>query len=160
MDRSDFVDDSEKDVSVLSVDGIEIYRIRPSTIGVEAPGVDVGTFACTFTAPTHYRPAQCKYRCLKNKHFTRFSCMPTLRQVHAILKEYSPLIYFHPKEKYLCSSLDFLFSNGTQLFHSENGSAGPGTAITANGANLPQGGTNDGSYWIGLPADANWRKIS
>ncbi|KMZ61767.1 hypothetical protein ZOSMA_4G00520 [Zostera marina] len=158
--RTDFMDDSEKvdePSSVLSVDGVEIYRVRPSRRGVESPCVDVGTFACSTAVPipTHHSPI----RCLKNKHFTRYSSMPTLRQIDAVLKEYSPLIYFHPNEKYLCSSVEFLFSSGAQLFHLENGSTSPATQITTTGSNLPQGRNNsDGSYWISLPTDVNRRK--
>ncbi|CAL9760531.1 unnamed protein product [Musa acuminata subsp. burmannicoides] len=76
--------------------------------------------------------------------------MPNLRQVEALMQAYSPWIYFHPDEIYFPSSVSWFFDNGALLY--QKGNQNP-TSIDSGGSNLPQGDSNDGTYWIDLPAD-------
>ncbi|KAL9662824.1 hypothetical protein QQ045_027658 [Rhodiola kirilowii] len=64
---------------------------------------------------------------------------------------YAPLVYFHPDEEHLPSSVDWFFDNGALLYHQGN-EANP-VRIDSKGSNLPQGGTNDGAFWLDLPVD-------
>ncbi|KAE8726856.1 hypothetical protein F3Y22_tig00005974pilonHSYRG00201 [Hibiscus syriacus] len=64
---------------------------------------------------------------------------------------YSPWIYFHPKETYLPSSVTWFFVNGALLY--TKGEESNPVPIEQTGSNLPQGGSNDGNYWLDLPVD-------
>jgi hypothetical protein len=77
--------------------------------------------------------------------------MPTLDQVQAIFQAYSPRIYFHPDEEYLPSSARWYFTNGALLYKKDEESKP--VPIESTGSNLPQGGSNDGSYWLDLPVE-------
>ena len=143
--RSDFTDPCETSETIWEFGSFKIYDVRPSNRGIEAPGVRVGTFEAqngTLRPPS--------IACLKNNNPIP-NHMPNLEQVNAILKKHSPVMYLHPDEEYFPSSVEWFFSNGAQLHTKGQGSA---INIPPNGSNLPQGGKNDGAYWIDLPADA------
>ncbi|KAK9056057.1 hypothetical protein SSX86_027144 [Deinandra increscens subsp. villosa] len=79
--------------------------------------------------------------------------MPNLNQIEALIQAYSPVIYFHPDEPFLPSSVDWFFQNGALLYHKGNESKPD--PIQRNGSNLPQGGSNDDTYWLDLPLDGS-----
>ncbi|KAD7479030.1 hypothetical protein E3N88_02166 [Mikania micrantha] len=79
--------------------------------------------------------------------------MPNLNQIKALIQTYSPVIYFHPDEQYLPSSVDWFFQNGALLYH--KGDESKPTRVDNNGLNLPQGGSNDDTYWLDLPLDGS-----
>ncbi|KAL6125239.1 hypothetical protein ACLB2K_073298 [Fragaria x ananassa] len=64
---------------------------------------------------------------------------------------YAPFIYFHPDEVYLPSSVGWFFTNGALLYNKDQ-EQNP-VPIEPTSANLPQGGSNDGAYWLDLPVD-------
>ncbi|CAI9266071.1 unnamed protein product [Lactuca saligna] len=41
----------------------------------------------------------------------------SVAQINALIQEYSPRFYFHPKETYLPASTTWYFTNGVQLYH-------------------------------------------
>lgn len=146
--RFDFTDESEADswiwtqgAAVESDNGLNVYGVRPKVRGTKAEALSVGTFIVNTAPPLS---------CLKNKNLT-LSTMPNLSQIQALFQTYSPYIYFFPKENYLPSSVNWYFSNGALLY--KIGEESNPTPIEPNGSNLPQGGSNDGSYWLDLPAD-------
>ncbi|CAM0906438.1 unnamed protein product [Alopecurus aequalis] len=150
--RADFTDACEAEESVWNSDkdGFSATTVRPAVRGMDARGVHTGTFqvhAQSGTAPT--------LACLKNNSASYTSCMPDLAQVHAILAAYSPQVYLHPNDPYLPSSVPWYFENGALLY--QNGNQTP-TPVTADGSNLPQGGGNDGAYWLDLPVDKGQRE--
>ncbi|KAJ0762285.1 putative vacuolar protein sorting-associated protein [Helianthus annuus] len=79
--------------------------------------------------------------------------MPDLNQIEALIQAYAPVIYFHPDEQYLPSSVDWFFQNGALLYHKGNESKPD--LVERNGSNLPQGGSNDETYWLDLPLDGS-----
>nr|XP_043621911.1 uncharacterized protein LOC122593552 [Erigeron canadensis] len=79
--------------------------------------------------------------------------MPNLNQVKALIQAYSPVIYFHPDEPYLPSSVDWFFQNGALVYH--KGAESKPNPIDKTGSNLPQGGSNDDTYWLDLPVDGS-----
>ncbi|KAJ0693265.1 putative vacuolar protein sorting-associated protein [Helianthus annuus] len=79
--------------------------------------------------------------------------MPNLDQIKALIQTYSPVIYFHPDEQYLPSSVDWFFQNGALLYH--KGDESKPNRVDTNGLNLPQGGSNDDTYWLDLPLDGS-----
>ncbi|KAI7755143.1 hypothetical protein M8C21_026013 [Ambrosia artemisiifolia] len=79
--------------------------------------------------------------------------MPNLKQIEALIQTYSPVIYFHPDEHFLPSSVDWFFQNGALLYHKGNESKP--NLVERNGSNLPQGGSNDDTYWLDLPLDGS-----
>ncbi|KAK1282688.1 hypothetical protein QJS10_CPB22g01245 [Acorus calamus] len=140
--RSDFTEQSENESSVWATDGFNVYNTRPVTRGTQATGVPVGTFSA-ITPPTVVS--------LKNKAFNSYSCMPNMPQIQALMKAYAPWIYFHPDERYFPSSVNWYFKNGARLHQKDSGNAVP---IDPDGSNLPQGGSNDGLYWLDLDGKA------
>ncbi|OAY78346.1 hypothetical protein ACMD2_26541, partial [Ananas comosus] len=144
--RADFTDQSEPDTSLWSTNdgGFSVSSLRPSDRGVQARGVCAGTF----TAQSNGSPST--LACLKNLSAEFTSAMPNLAQIEALMQAYSPVIYLHPDEQFFPSSVTWFFSNGALLY--QKGNPNP-TAIAPDGSNLPQGGSNDGEYWIDLPAD-------
>ncbi|KAG1368787.1 vacuolar protein sorting-associated protein 62 [Cocos nucifera] len=143
--RLDLTDACENDESIWDKDGFSVHGLRPATRGIQALGVWVGTFI----AQANGSPGSSTIACLKNKD-SNFNSMPNLSQIQAIMQAYSPWIYFHPDEEFLPSSVSWFFDNGALLYEKGNPSPAP---ITSNGSNLPQGGSNDGAYWIDLPVD-------
>ncbi|XP_051151707.1 hypothetical protein At1g04090-like [Andrographis paniculata] len=151
--RSDFTDELETDSWIWaqgkdqeSVDGLNIYSSRPKNRGANALSVAAGTFILQ----NGNNSSQLPLSCLQNKNLTS-TTMPNLSQIKALFQTYSPYIYFHPKENYLPSSVNWYFSNGALLY--KKGEESNPTAIEQDGSNLPQGGANDGLYWLDLPID-------
>lgn len=149
--RSDLTETCENDNWIWGTDAasnssdFNIYGLRPSSRGTQALGVSVGTFAANVAGAASPLPLAC----LKNNG-PNPSSMPTLSQIEALLQAYSPLIYFHPDEPYLPSSVSWFFTNGALLY--KQGDSTP-TPIDPTGSNLPKGGSNDDTYWLDLPID-------
>ncbi|KAI9104263.1 hypothetical protein K1719_023099 [Acacia pycnantha] len=150
--RSDLTDEIETDTwiwgSGKSNDSnrFNLYETRPSNRGTQAPGLLVGTFL----AQNGGNNGPLSISCLKNTHLNLAS-MPNLKQIQAVVQAYSPIMYLHPKEEYLPSSVNWFFTNGGLLY--KKGDELHPTPIQPNGTNLPQDHNNDGSYWLDLPAD-------
>ncbi|GFP81511.1 hypothetical protein PHJA_000294400 [Phtheirospermum japonicum] len=147
--RSDFTDESETDNWVWGENGLNVYGLRPKTRGTNAQPLSVGTF----TVQTSTNATQ-PLSCLKNKN-PRITSTPNLNQINTLFQAYSPYIYFHPDENYHPSSVNWFFTNGALLYTKGNES-NPVT-IQPDGSNLPQGGSNDGAYWLDLPVDKQAR---
>ncbi|KAK6158527.1 hypothetical protein DH2020_005841 [Rehmannia glutinosa] len=148
--RSDFTDESEIDgwIWSASVNGLNVYGLRPKIRGTKAQPLSVGTFIVqNNTSDQNYT---LPLSCLKSNN-PNLSSMPNLSQVQALFQTYSPYIYFHPKEIYLPSSVNWFFTNGALLY--KKGEESNPSPIEPNGTNLPQGGSNDDSYWLDLPVD-------
>lgn len=129
--------------------GFEVFNSRPRIRGVQAQGVPVGTFIVR----TNGHDFSSGISCLRNNNFITLSYLPNLKQIEALFEVYSPLIYFHPNENHMPSSVNWYFQQGTLLYSKEEESKP--VPIETDGANLPQGGSNDGAYWIDLPLDDN-----
>ncbi|KAH9623655.1 hypothetical protein KSS87_018994 [Heliosperma pusillum] len=134
-------------------DEFNIYESRPVEKGTQASAVSTGTFtAQTGDGTTSKMPVLvCLKNILKNN-----SSMPNLDQVKTLINSYSPMIYNHPKDIYLPSSVEWFFTNGALLF--TKGQESNPTPIDPIGSNLPQGGSNDGLYWLDLPKDKDARE--
>ncbi|XP_021806029.1 uncharacterized protein LOC110750075 [Prunus avium] len=151
--RSDLTDHCEADSWIWGLgttgdaNGFNVFSLRPSNRGTQAMGVPAGTFVALNGLPS----STIEIACLKNTLSLSNShiYMPNLTQIEALLEVYSPLIYLHPDEAYLPSSVGWFFSNGALLYKKQ----GDAVAIEQTGSNLPQGGSNDGSYWLDLPVD-------
>ncbi|CAI9103265.1 OLC1v1001722C4 [Oldenlandia corymbosa var. corymbosa] len=128
--------------------GLNVYAPRPGSRGPGASGVSAGTFLVTLNGG----PASAQFACLKNVA-ANFSGMPNLAQVQALVQEYSPRLYFHPDESFLPSSVNWFFQKGALLY--TKGQENSPVPVSINGSNLPQGGSNDGTYWIDLPTDGS-----
>ncbi|CAA6667297.1 unnamed protein product [Spirodela intermedia] len=120
--------------------GFNLSRQRPTERGSRATGVAVGTFTAAAAAPP--------LLCLKNSS-SLTSTMPNKAQIEALVKTYSPWIFCHPKDPYFPSSVAWFFTNGATLH--KKGDPIP-IAVDPSGGNLPQGGANDGEYWLDVPA--------
>ncbi|KAK6919267.1 Vacuolar protein sorting-associated protein 62 [Dillenia turbinata] len=144
--RADLTDQCEADTWIWGQGsiGINLFTSRPSTRGIQAQGVSVGTFVASISGATT------PLSCLKNNGDIS-SNMPNLDQIKALFEAYSPYIYFHPDEQCLPSSVNWFFSNGALLYH--KGIESNPVLVHPNGTNLPQGGANDGEYWLDLPQD-------
>lgn len=123
-----------------------MYSVRPGTRGTKAFGVSVGTFVAQIGGVA----SPLSVACLKNTK-SSLSCMPNLKQIEALIQAYSPWVYFHGDEEYLPASVNWFFGNGALLY--KKGEESKPVSIEPNGLNLPQGGPNDGAYWLDLPAD-------
>lgn len=130
--------------------GFNVYSFQPSNRGTKEPGVSVGTFVAQNNAASS--SSSLSLACLKNNKFD-LSSMPNLNQIKELFQAYSPLVYLHPKEIYLPSSVTWYFNNGALLY--KKGEESNPIPIEPNGSNLPKGGSNDGAYWIDLPLDEN-----
>ncbi|CAI9095102.1 OLC1v1030963C1 [Oldenlandia corymbosa var. corymbosa] len=128
----------------------DVYSSRPRVRGIQAQGVRANTFVVKLGDDNDATPS---IACLKNNNFRNFSAMPNVKQIEELLQAYSPVIYFHPAEKYFPSSVNWYFSNGT-LLYSKEAESNP-VSMEHSGANLPQGGSNDGAHWLDLPIDEN-----
>ncbi|OIV92536.1 hypothetical protein TanjilG_02299 [Lupinus angustifolius] len=124
------------------------FDARPSNRGILAPGVHVGTFVAQIGLSS---TSIVSISCLKNINVNSTISMPNLQQIEALVLAYSPVMYLHPDDEYLTSSVNWYFSNGVLLY--KKGEESKPVPIAPNGTNLPQGGTNDGAYWMDLPAD-------
>ncbi|KAK9076150.1 hypothetical protein SSX86_004483 [Deinandra increscens subsp. villosa] len=149
--RADLTDECETDGLFWDAGdgGVRVYSSRPKTRGTQAPGVNAGTFIVEDDNNSSYSISSC----LKNNNFNNMlsSFMPNLAQVNALVQEYSPRIYLHPSETYLPSSTSWYFTNGALLYHV--GDESNPIPVDPTGSNLPQGGSNDGTYWLDLPVD-------
>ncbi|XVF77909.1 hypothetical protein PTKIN_Ptkin14bG0085700 [Pterospermum kingtungense] len=150
--RSDFTDQSENYTWIwgpgkeINANQFNFFSLRPTNIGPQDMGVCVGTFV----AQNPNGGSNAALPCLKNVK-SNMSCMPNRRQIETLFQAYSPWIYFHPDEAYLPSSVNWFFVNGALLY--KKGEEQKPIPIDSTGSNLPQGGSNDGSYWIDLPMD-------
>ncbi|KAF7824460.1 Vacuolar protein sorting-associated protein 62 [Senna tora] len=128
--------------------GFNVYATRPINRGIiQAQGVPIGTFIAQNSASNSTLPLSC----LKNTKTNNFSSMPNLPQIKALIQAYSPIVYLHPDEEYLPSSVNWYFSNGALLY--KKGEESKPIPVDPSGSNLPQGGDNDGAYWLDLPED-------
>lgn len=148
--RSDFTDECEAENLIWAGKDdkhASVYSSRPRNRGIQAQGVPVGGFILL----------QSTISCLKNNNFLKFSSMPNQDQIQELVKLYAPLVYFHSKENYLPSSVNWYFENGALLYAKKGQQEGSGSEssnpvpVQMNGSNLPQGGSNDGEFWIDLP---------
>ncbi|KAL0302533.1 UNVERIFIED_CONTAM: hypothetical protein Sangu_3096800 [Sesamum angustifolium] len=118
--RADFTDEPETDnwiwagAAESSGNGLNVYGLRPKSRGTNAQPLSVGTFIIQNTT-TGDGKSDLSLSCLKNTN-SSLSTSPNLRQVEALFQTYSPYIYFHPKEIYLPSSVNWYFSNGVLLY--------------------------------------------
>ncbi|KAK1375109.1 DUF946 domain-containing protein [Heracleum sosnowskyi] len=121
--------------------GFQFYSPRPIDRGTQALGVSVGTFIAEKDGTT------VSVSCLSNLNFS-YPSMPNIDQVEALIQTYAPMVYFHPDEQYLPSSVNWFFQNGALLY--TKGQESNPVEIAQDGSNLPQNGSNDGTYWIDL----------
>lgn len=149
--RSDLTEQSEADTWVWGIKDMTVSSLRPANRGTEATGVYTGTFS---SQQLNFPPPPPLF-CLKNTKFD-LSSMPSKDQTRALFQAYSPWIYLHPDEDFLPSSVDWVFSNGALLY--QRGNESNSVPIQPNGSNLPQGGSDDGSFWIDYPAEKNERE--
>ncbi|KAK3020168.1 LOW QUALITY PROTEIN: hypothetical protein RJ639_003066 [Escallonia herrerae] len=119
---------------------------RPAETGTQAFGVATGTFIAQNSGTA------VSISCLKNVS-RNLSAMPNLNQVEALVQSYSPWVYFHPDEQYLPSSVSWFFQTGALLY--TKGAESTPISIEPTGSNLPQGGSNDGAYWLDVPIDGS-----
>ncbi|XP_021769464.1 uncharacterized protein LOC110733684 [Chenopodium quinoa] len=152
--REDLVDDSETCGLMLDIFSkfrkisLKVFETRPCNRGMLGKGVSVGTFFCSSTLRT--AGEEMPVVCLKNKNTKWQHGMPNIDQIHTLIHHYGPTIFFHPKEVYFPSSVSWFFVNGALLFKAGQSTGEP---ISADGSNLPCGGTNDGKFWIDIPYD-------
>ncbi|KAK9065636.1 hypothetical protein SSX86_015037 [Deinandra increscens subsp. villosa] len=152
--RVDLTDELEADALLWSSNDVNVYGSRPKVRGREAQGVCVGTFVISKDGDD---VSLSSLSCLKNNNFKNLtSYMPNLDQIDALIQEYSPRFYFHPKEAYFLASTKWYFENGVQLYHT--GDESNPIPVEPTGSNLPQGGSNDGTYWLDLPVDETERE--
>ncbi|XP_010496432.1 PREDICTED: uncharacterized protein LOC104773502 [Camelina sativa] len=145
--RSDLTEKSEADTWVWGTEELTISSMRPANRGTEATGVYTGTFSCQ--RPNSSPPPPPLF-CLNNTRFN-LSSMPSEDQTSLLFKTYSPWVYLHPDEDFLPSSVEWFFSNGALLF--QKGNESNPVPIQPDGSNLPQGGSDDGLFWLDYPAD-------
>ncbi|KGN58638.1 uncharacterized protein LOC101218337 [Cucumis sativus] len=149
--RADLTEQSEKETWIwglkdsIDENGFNIFSFRPTRRDITAAGVSVGTFVAL---PATNSPLP--LLCLRNSASIS-AAMPDVSQISTLFRAYAPLIYFHPKEKFLPSSVNWYFSNGALLYNKSVESKP--VPIDPNGTNLPQGGQNDGGFWLDLPID-------
>nr|XP_043626929.1 uncharacterized protein LOC122598396 [Erigeron canadensis] len=151
--RSDFTEVIEVDKWIwglkndMDPNGFNVYGSRPKDRGVQAKGVSTGSFLVQNIGGSTSLSLPC---CLKNTNDTLLS-MPNLAQIESLIQTYSPIIYFHPDEQYLPSSVSWYFQNGASLY--KKGLENMPIKVELDGSNLPQGGYDDGSCWLDLPTD-------
>lgn len=150
--RSDLTDRSEVHGLILTFEprssdvAFQVWNTRPSHRGMKGQGIPTGTFFCT---TNQQRVDDLLPVCLKNVNFD-LHAMPNLEQTRAMIQHYGPMVFFHPKERFLPSSVSWFFENGAALYARGNSI---GESIDPDGTNLPADGHNDGQYWIDLPND-------
>nr|XP_043621872.1 uncharacterized protein LOC122593518 [Erigeron canadensis] len=125
---------------------IKVFNTKPFRTGMFSKGVPVGTFVSALSDSDFPHVGYC----LRNLN-PNLEAMPNLEQVEALMQHYGPILYFHPDEVYFPSSVPWFFKKGAKLF--KKGKSSNGIPIHPHGTNLPQGGTNDGSYWLDLPPE-------
>ncbi|KAF7835879.1 DUF946 family protein [Senna tora] len=151
--RSDLTDQLEAGSSIWENKGFNIYNTRPTKRGTQALTLVLGTFI----AQNGGSNGPLFMFCLRNTNpNSTTTSMPNLQQIDAIVQAYSPIMYLHPDEEYLPSSVNWFFSNGGLLY--KKGDESNPSPIQPNGNNLPQDPNNDDSYWLDLPADETNRE--
>ncbi|KAF5735222.1 hypothetical protein HS088_TW15G00722 [Tripterygium wilfordii] len=149
--REDLTETCETFDLMLSTDShsnnypFQVWNTRPCTRGMFGRGVSVGTFISGTYLSSEDKLLD--VACLKNLD-SSLHAMPNLNQIHELIKNYGPTVYFHPDEDCLPSSVPWFFKHGALLY--EDGK-NKGEPIDYRGLNLPCGGENDGEYWIDLP---------
>ncbi|KAK9692029.1 hypothetical protein RND81_09G236400 [Saponaria officinalis] len=132
---------------LISDNDFWVWNSRPCIRGMFGKGVSVGTFFCSSYVTT--KDDILTTTCLRNRDPT-LHAMPNLDQIHAIIQQYGPTLYFHPDEIYLPSSVEWFFDNGALLYKDGKSDA---QRIDLKGSLLPKGGFNDGKFWIDLPSN-------
>ncbi|XP_030466340.2 hypothetical protein At1g04090-like [Syzygium oleosum] len=151
--RLDFTDQCESDEWIwgpgktMDPNGINVFTMRPKSRGTQARGACIGTFVSKIGG----KDSPHSLECLKNNNPDYTRSMPDLGQIEALFQAYAPFIYFHPEESYFPCSVEWFFSNGALLY--QKGEESKPVKIEPMGSNLPQGGSNDGEYWLDLPVD-------
>ncbi|KAI4375852.1 hypothetical protein MLD38_013672 [Melastoma candidum] len=145
--RSDLTAQTEPD-EWMYWDGnaMTVSSSRPSDRGIQSAPVGAGTFV--IQTGSGISPSMA---CLRNSALSNYSSMPNRAQIGSLVQVYSPIVYFHPDESYLPSTVNWFFTNGA-LLYTKGQEANP-VGIDPTGSNLPQGGGNDGAYWLDLPID-------
>ncbi|KAJ8770179.1 hypothetical protein K2173_011514 [Erythroxylum novogranatense] len=157
--RADLTERCETSDLITSVDPkstkrpFQVWSTKPCRTGMYAKGVPVGTFYCSNDLSSE--EALLDTACLKNLD-NNLGAMPNLDQIHTLIKQYGPTVYFHPDEVYMPSSVQWFFKNGALLY--EDGKQ-QGEPINYMGSNLPSGGESDGEYWIDLPTSDDARNF-
>ncbi|KAJ7526475.1 hypothetical protein O6H91_16G007900 [Diphasiastrum complanatum] len=129
-----------------------IWTVKPQIVRIDAKGVSVGAFSCLRkTTEKNSLPIAI----LRNVHLN-LEAMPNLEQVQHQIEKHAPIVFFHPEETFLPCSVAWFFDNGA-LLHSRS-STSP-SKVLSDGCNLPQGGSNDGEYWLDLPEDATAAEV-
>lgn len=150
--RSDFTHQCEVDAWIWGTGkhGFNVYGLRPEIRGTRAPFVSVGTFIGLNGG--HKQGSPLSVCCLKNKKSEFASAMPNLAQINLLIKTYSPMLFFHPDEIYLPSSVTWFFTHKTMLYR-KGGKSKP-VLIESDGVNLPQCvvSQDQDEYWINLPS--------
>ncbi|XP_078182458.1 hypothetical protein At1g04090-like [Carex rostrata] len=156
--RSDLTDRSEVRGLILNIQPrssdvtFHVWNTRPSHRGMQGKGIPTGAFFCSANQECidDLLPV-----CLKNVNFD-LHAMPNLKQMNALIQNYGPMVFFHPKETFLPSSVSWFFKNGAALYTKGNSI---GELIDPDGSNLPVHGHNDGQYWINLPNDDTKKSV-
>ncbi|XP_075641433.1 hypothetical protein At1g04090-like [Castanea sativa] len=125
--------------------GFNVYTTRPKNRGTQAMGVHLGSFVAQVGG------VMSDIACLKNTK-SDLSAMPTLDQLKPLIEAYAPWVFFHSDEYYLPATPEWFFENGGMLY--KKGDEANPVAIKPDGSNLPQGGSDDGAYWIDMPPDS------
>ncbi|VFQ75874.1 unnamed protein product [Cuscuta campestris] len=146
--RSELTDVSEANAWIWGGDGVNIYTSRPQVRGVEAPGMATGSFVLHSNSSSASSPST--PACLRNTNKNFSSTMPNMAQIRALMGSYSPTFHFHPDEEFFPSSVAWFFENGALLY--AKGNESNPVRVDPSGENLPRGGSNDGAYWLDLPA--------
>ncbi|KAJ9558459.1 hypothetical protein OSB04_013073 [Centaurea solstitialis] len=146
--RSDFTDAIEVDKWIwgldkkININNLNLYESRPKDRVCPQAHFLVQNGGGSVDVSLVY--------CLRNTKNNLFA-MPNMSQIEALIQAYSPRVYFHPNESYLPSSANWFFQNGALLY--EKGKESEPILVQPDGSNLPQGGSNDDSYWLDLPID-------
>ncbi|KAL3838370.1 hypothetical protein ACJIZ3_022961 [Penstemon smallii] len=130
--------------SLFSNNQFYVWTTRPCQRGMLCKGVPTGTFFCSKNESSN---EELNILCLRNLDSSLLA-MPNLEQVHALIKNYGPTVYFHPDEAYLPSSVSWFFENGALLYKYGREK---GLIVDSKGSNLPGGGINDREFWLDLP---------
>ncbi|KAL4561427.1 hypothetical protein LXL04_033593 [Taraxacum kok-saghyz] len=116
---------------------INIYTTKP--IDKEL-SVHAGTFLARAAGDNH------ELACLKMIRSDPYSSMPNSLQINAMIHAYAPMVYFHPDEEYLPSSVLWFFQNGAELHQTGR----VWSNVVNDGENLPNNGSEDDSF-LDLP---------
>lgn len=145
--RADLTDTCEAHGLIVETESsympFNVWNTRPTHRGIWGRGVPAGSFFCGSSKD------DMNISCLKNLD-SSLHALPNLEQVYAVINHYGPRVFFHSKESYLPSSVSWFFKNGATLYKKGDK---VGEVIDSKGSNLPNGGGNDGEYWIDLPDD-------